>query len=235
MQFLYLVLRPQWTQAWWRIGITYAVLLVFLGDAVWEGYPGAASRVLLPMQLAFNVLVPAGRVWRLVLVLGNLTLLAAPAALESPAGEGYVLRGPDTLVYGVGRQKFSLDFGEDWYPVERHNNDYWCWSASSATITVHNPQPVPLVVRLRFILSADVSRNVSLRANGQGLWSGEADRHSSVEVTLNDVVLPAGTSLLEFLTDTPPALIGSDPRLLAFRVQNLRVDVQRRQIPAPAN
>ncbi len=235
VQFLYLVLRPQWTQAWWRIGITYAVLLVFLGDAVWEGYPGAASRVLLPMQLAFNVLVPAGRVWRLVLVLGNLTLLAAPAALESPAGEGYVLRGPDTLVYGVGRQKFSLDFGEDWYPVERHNNDYWCWSASSATITVHNPQPVPLVVRLRFILSADVSRNVSLRANGQGLWSGEADRHSSVEVTLNDVVLPAGTSLLEFLTDTPPALIGSDPRLLAFRVQNLRVDVQRRQIPAPAN
>jgi len=75
VQFLYLVLRPQWTQAWWRIGITYAVLLIFLGDAVWEGYPGAASRVLLPMQLAFNILVPAGRAWWLVLVLGNLTLL----------------------------------------------------------------------------------------------------------------------------------------------------------------
>jgi len=227
VQFLYLVLRPQWTQAWWRIGITYAVLLVFLGDAVWEGYPGAASRVLLPMQLAFNVLVPAGRAWRLVLVLGNLTMLAAPAALESPAGEGYVVRGPDALVYGAGGQKFTLNFEEDWYPVERLNNDYWSWSAGSADIAVRNPLAVPLVVRLRFTMTADGPRSVRLRVNGLGLWAGELTQHSSVGVSLNEVVLPPGESRLEFITDTPPRLLGSDPRPLAFRLQNLRFDVQR--------
>lgn len=233
VQFLYFVLRPQWSQAWWRIGITYAVLLVFLGDAVWEGYPGAASRVLLPMQLAFNVLVPAGRAWRLVLVLGNLTMLAAPAALESPAGEGYIVRGPDALVYGAGRQKLTLDFEEDWHSVERLNNDYWCWSAGSADITVHNPQAVPLVVRLRFTMTADGPRTVRLRINGLGLWAAELTQYSSLGVSLNEVVLPPGDSRLEFITDTPPRLLGSDPRPLAFRLQNLRLDVQR-ALPAGA-
>jgi hypothetical protein len=232
VQFLFLVLRPQWTQAWWRIGLSFAVLMIFLGDAVWEGYPGAASRVLLPMQLAFNVLVPVGRGWRAVLVLGNLTMLAAPAALESPTGDGYVVRGPDELVYGSGRQEFSIKFADEWYPVERHNNDYWTWSSGSAALTVLNPQTTPVVTRLRFTLNVDAPRNVRLRLNGTSLWATEIGDRSSLSVTLNEIVLPPGTSILEFQTDTPASLVGSDPRLLAFRLQNLRLDVQRLE-PAP--
>jgi hypothetical protein len=230
VQFLYLVLRPQWNQAWWRIGLSFAVLMIFLGDAVWEGYPGAASRVLLPMQLAFNVLVPAGRGWWAVLVLGNLTMLAAPAALESPTGEGYVVRGPDELVYGSAREKFAIDYGDEWYPVERNNNDYWCWAGGNGVIEVSNPQAVPLVVRLRFALTVATPRTVWLQLNGSQLWSTELDDHSSLQVTLNELVLPPGASKLVFVTDEPPSKLGSDPRPLAFRLQNLRVDVQR---PAP--
>jgi hypothetical protein len=203
------------------------VLLVFLGDAVWEGYPGAASRVLLPMQVAFNVLVPAGRAWWVVLVLGNLTMLAAPAALEAPLGDGYVVRGPDELVYGAGRQKLSMDFSENWYPVERHNYDYWCWSAGSAVITVTNPQPVPLLVRVRFTLNVNVPRSVRLRLNDGSLWATELGDHGSLNVVLSEILLPPGKSTLEFTTDVPPSHVGSDPRLLAFRLQNLRLDVQR--------
>ncbi|HEY0863458.1 MAG TPA: hypothetical protein VGD97_05085 [Lacunisphaera sp.] len=235
VQFLYLVLRPQWHQAWWRIGLSFAVLMVFLGDAVWEGYPGAASRVLLPMQLAFNVLVPAGRGWWAVLVLGNLTMLAAPAALESPAGEGYVIRGPDPLVYGSGREKFAIEYGDEWYPVERNNNDYWCWAGGDGTLVVTNPQPVPLVVRLRFALNVATPRTVRLQLNGSQLWATELDDHSSLQVTLNDIVLPPGASRLAFVTNEPPSHLGSDPRALAFRLQNLRVDVQRALPPSPAN
>jgi hypothetical protein len=235
VQFLYLVLRPQWTQAWWRIGLSFAVLMIFLGDAVWEGYPGAASRVLLPMQLAFNVLVPAGRGWWAVLVLGNLTMLAAPAALESPTGDGYVVRGPDELVYGSGRQKFTIEFADEWYPVERHNHDYWVWSSGSAALTVLNPQTTPVMTRLRFTMNVNAPRNVRLRLNGTSLWASEIGDRSSLSVTLNEIVLPPGTSTLEFYTDTPPSLVGSDPRLLAFRLQNLRLDVQRALSPAPAN
>lgn len=232
VQFLYLVLRPQWNQAWWRIGLSFAVLMIFLGDAVWEGYPGAASRVLLPMQLAFNVLVPAGRGWWAVLVLGNLTMLAAPAALESPTGEGYVIRGPDALVYGSAREKFALEYGDEWYPVERNNNDYWCWAGENAEITVTNPQAVPLIVRVRYALNVATPRTVSLQLNGTRLWSTELGDHSSVSVTLNELVLPPGRSQLVFVTNEPPSRLGSDPRPLAFRLQNLRVDVQRTQAPA---
>jgi len=230
VQFLYLVLRPQWNQAWWRIGLSFALLMIFLGDAVWEGYPGAAARVLLPMQLAFNVLVPAGRGWWAVLVLGNLTMLAAPAALESPTGEGYVVRGPDALVYGSAREKFAIEYADEWYPVERNNNDYWCWAGGNAVIAVTNPQAVPLVVRLRFALNVATPRTVWLQLNGTQLWSTELDDHSSLNVTLNELVLPPGSSRLVFVTDEPPSHLGSDPRPLAFRLQNLRVDVQR---PAP--
>lgn len=231
VQFLYLVLRPQWNQAWWRVGLSFAVLMIFLGDAVWEGYPGAASRVLLPMQLAFNVLVPAGRGWWAVLVLGNLTMLAAPAALEAPTGQGYVVRGPDELVYGSGRQKFAVDFGNQWHGVERKNNDYWVWSGGPAALTLHNPQAVPLVLRLRFALTVNARRGLWLRLNGTTLWTTELDEHGSVSVSLNELVLPPGTSTLEYFTDTPAGQIGSDPRLLAFRLQNLRFDLQR---PGPA-
>jgi hypothetical protein len=233
VQFLYLVLRPQWSKAWWRIGVSYAVLMIFLGDAVWEGAPGAASRVLLPLQLAFNVLVPAGRAWWLVLVLGNLSMLAAPAALESPTGEGYLVRGPDELVYGAERRKLAVQFADDWYPVERRNNDYWCWSAGNAGLTVHNPQPVPLTVRLRFTLNVNAPRSVRLRLNGKSLWATELGDLSSLSVVLNEVVLPPGMSALEFSTDTPPSRVGSDPRPLALRLQNLRLDVLRAGAAAP--
>lgn len=232
VQFLYLVLRPQWNQAWWRIGLSFAVLMIFLGDAVWEGYPGAASRVLLPMQLAFNVLVPAGRGWWAVLVLGNLTMLVAPAALEQPTGEGYVVRGPDELVYGSARERFAIDYGNEWYPVERDNDDYWCWAGGNGVIEVTNPQVVPLVVRLHFALTVATPRTVWLQLNGSQLWSTELDDHSSLQVTLNELVLPPGGSKLVFVTDVPPSKLGSDPRPLAFRLQNLRVDVERAVSPA---
>lgn len=56
------------------------------------GEPSAASRVLLPMQFAFNVLVPSGRWWVPVLLLGNLTLLTGHITLDPIANEGTNLR-----------------------------------------------------------------------------------------------------------------------------------------------
>ena len=226
VQFLFLLLRPQWDQAWWRIGLSFALLMIFLGDAVWEGYPGAASRVLLPMQLAFNILVPAGRAWWLVLVLGNLTLLAAPAALESPTGEGYVIRGRDELVYGRAGQQVTIDFSDTWYPVERHYNDYWCWSAGDAVLTLHNPHPAPLRARLRFSLNVNERRSVRLSINGADMWATELGSSGAVNVVLGELVLQPGDNVMEFSTDTPPSRIGNDPRPLSFRVQNLRLDLQ---------
>ncbi len=61
---------------WWRIGAVYSVLLLFLGPWVWSGY-WAACRAVLPLTVAFNLLLPAGRSFWPLLILGNLTALHA--------------------------------------------------------------------------------------------------------------------------------------------------------------
>lgn len=61
---------------WWRIGAAYSVLLLFLGPWVWSGY-WAACRAVLPLTIAFNLLIAPGRTFWPLLILGNLTALHA--------------------------------------------------------------------------------------------------------------------------------------------------------------
>lgn len=76
IHILVLWLSPQPQSAWWRIGAVYSVLFVFLSLWVWSGY-WAACRALLPMTIAFNLLLPAQRNFWPLWILGNLTLLHA--------------------------------------------------------------------------------------------------------------------------------------------------------------
>lgn len=68
--------NPEPQSAWWRIGATYSVLFVFLSPWVWSGY-WAACRALLPMTIAFNLLLPAQRNFWPLWTLANLTMLHA--------------------------------------------------------------------------------------------------------------------------------------------------------------
>lgn len=61
-------------EAWWRIGVAYGVLLLFLGEWVWSGY-WAACRAVLPLTIAFNLLLPPGRAFWPLWVAGNITIL----------------------------------------------------------------------------------------------------------------------------------------------------------------
>lgn len=62
--------------AWWRIGMAYGALLLFLGEWVWSGY-WAVCRAVLPLTIAFNLMLPASRHFWLLWSFGNLTLLHA--------------------------------------------------------------------------------------------------------------------------------------------------------------
>lgn len=62
--------------AWWRIGAVYSALFLFLSSWVWSGY-WAACRVVLPMTIAFNLLLPKGRGFWPLWIGGNLTILHA--------------------------------------------------------------------------------------------------------------------------------------------------------------
>lgn len=75
VQAFYLAWRVEWYRPWWRVGIAYAALMMLLGVPVLEGNPGAFVRVLLPMTLAYNVLLPNGRWFWPLLLLGNLTVV----------------------------------------------------------------------------------------------------------------------------------------------------------------
>ena len=74
-QAVVLAASRAWTSAWWRAGIATCALMVVLGPAVWYGYPDAATRVLLPMTVAFNAVLPRNRWFWPVFVLGNLTII----------------------------------------------------------------------------------------------------------------------------------------------------------------
>lgn len=66
--------NPQPQSPWWRIGAAYSLLLIFLSPWVWSGY-WAACRAVLPMTIAFNLLLPATRAFWPLWIIGNLTML----------------------------------------------------------------------------------------------------------------------------------------------------------------
>lgn len=68
--------NPQPQSPWWRIGAAYSLLLIFLSPWVWSGY-WAACRAVLPMTIAFNLLLPSTRGFWPLWILGNLTMLHA--------------------------------------------------------------------------------------------------------------------------------------------------------------
>jgi hypothetical protein len=53
----YVARTRDWRNPWWRLAAAYAVLLFVVDSAVWEGTPGAITRVVLPLTCGFNVLL----------------------------------------------------------------------------------------------------------------------------------------------------------------------------------
>jgi hypothetical protein len=79
-----------WSRAirepWWRMAAAFAVLLMLVHPVVWEGFPGAVTRVVLPLKFGVNILLvrtrPRGFWWWVVLC--NLDVVAGQAAIPNP-------------------------------------------------------------------------------------------------------------------------------------------------------
>ena len=69
---------------WWRVAAAYAVLMLLVDKAVWEGSPGAVMRVLLPLTVGFNILLlrHTDRSFWTWYVVGNLQLAFAYTMLR---------------------------------------------------------------------------------------------------------------------------------------------------------
>jgi hypothetical protein len=229
VQFLVIVLRPQWTSPWWRIGAAYALLMIFLGSAVWDGFPGAAARVLVPMTLAFNVVVPRGRWWWwLVLLLGNLSALSAVDQLRPPGHESFLIRGPAAVWEAPARQALDVTFTDQWYESEQSSFEYWRWSRGSAVIVIRNPQIVPVEIELDFDLRAVEERTVRVFQGDVLRWEGRVGREST-SVHLPQIELEPGANRWRFEPDGPPSFPNGDRlRPVSFNLRNLVIYAVRR-------
>ena len=87
VQVAYLAIRFDWTNAWWRLGAAYALLMPLLGRPLWDGEPPTALRVLLPLAIAFNVLLrdcERPRLFWPLFIAGNATVVHGLAMLRVP-------------------------------------------------------------------------------------------------------------------------------------------------------
>ncbi len=227
VQALVIAVRPRLQDAWWRVGAGYAVLLVVLGDLVWEGVPGAAARVLLPLTLAFNLVLPRGRRWWWVLLLGNLTVV--PAVLTSTVGvrDFVSVHGPSALTKTETGEWLRVEPGAEWQPLEhspwgRHR---WRWADGPATLRVYNPHPHPVAARIRFGLAAAQEQRAELRYAGQVLWTGTIGRRP-IQAEVSNVWILSGVSEWIFATDGMAQSAGpGDPRLILFNLRDVRLEL----------
>jgi hypothetical protein len=219
VQFLYLVSRWRPGDLWWRIGAVFAGMMVFLSTPVWEGFPGAATRVLLPMTLAFNVLVPRGRKWLPVLLMGNLSVIASVREFNPPR-EFFHLGGSRAALVHVRAEPAG-----GWYGVEHDRGVTWSWSSGEALLRIRNESARTIPARIRGRAgSAHDERRLRIVVSDTERWVAPiARRPVPFEVP---VALRPGETVVRFETDRPPTFAGEDVRPLAFRVLDLQVILQ---------
>lgn len=231
-QFFFFVFRIKRCDLWWRLGFAYAVLMISLGDAVWENYPSAAARVLLPMTLAFNISVPRGRWWALLLLVGNLGVLASADIIKPPGRESFVVEGPNSLrINPTNGQSVEAIYGtKNWWRVEKSRWEFWRWMKGDATIAVHNPQPFVLDAKISFRLRSVDERAARVSLGDKVLWSGMLPPGDAVPVTLAGIKLRPGDTVIGFASDRPAAYPGhNDPRRLSFSVRDFEIDLLHRE------
>jgi hypothetical protein len=221
VQAAFFLARPQRENRWWRIGAGYAVLFLFLGAAVWAGFPGAATRVLLPLGLAFNVLVARARASLWWLIAGNLTVAAGLLALKDVPRDATELAAART--HGTA---CIASLGDGWYGQERDSRHTWVWSRGRATVALQAWPKRKKTLRLEFSARSLDARTLFIRQAGRELWRGTVGAaylpRQSVPVQLTD-----GVATLELDTDAPGEREGpnADSRTLAFALYDARLAI----------
>ncbi len=223
VQGLFFALRWRPTDRWWRIGASFALMMVFMSTPVWEGYPGAATRVLLPMTLAFNILVPRGWRWAAIFLIGNLTLTATYYEY-SPPYEFHTVRGVEPLARAV-----RVLPGKGWYGTEINAKYHWRWTSGDAALRLLNDSGGPVLVTLQGQASSvEGERRLRISLGERMLWGDTVVAKSYTGFQFG-LTLPPGETVLAFRSDRPAERSGTDLRELSFLVANLEVVVR----PAP--
>ena len=182
-QAVYLTRRPLLENPWWRVGVAGVAMMILLGTSVWEGHPGATTRVLLPMSLAFAVVAVRMRAHWGWVAGGSLTVFSGVLALwHVPHSPGEIAAG--RFAHGA----YIAQVGDGWYGVERSRGRAWAWSASRADIAIETAPRTQHAVNVRLKLRAIAPRTVEVRVDGALVWQGD------VGEKLKTIAFPATTN-----------------------------------------
>ncbi len=219
VQAVFLLRRRRLEDPWWRVGATGVAMMVMLGTAVWEGHPGAATRVLLPMGVAFAVLaVRLGAGWGWIAG-GGLTVFSGVLALwHVPQAQGELAagRGAD------GAYLARLDTG--WYGIERDGRSTWAWSGSGAKLVVETAPRDTASRTFRVKVRTIAPRPVEVHTAGEVVWRGEvAERPAWIEFRATP--RERGRFELELRSAAAPQRENdhADARALGFAVYDVEV------------
>ncbi len=218
VQWFFFVLRWRPADAWWRLGVAYAGMMTFLATPVWEGQPGASTRVLLPMTLAFNILVPRGWKWLPLLIVGNLTVVSAYREYSPPAREFYQVTGERAV---LGAAKVELVSG--WYQPESNGRTTWRWSGKKSELRIKNTSAGLLAVAVRGGAASPKATQLRIYAGENLVWVGPIGER---QVPFRfGFTAPEGVTTLRFESEADGGPIGTDMRQLAFNIFDLEVVV----------
>lgn len=217
-QAIFFLPRTRWAGAWGLIGVGFAALVTVLDVAVWEGHPGAATRVLLPLTLAFFVVAARTRASWIWILTGAGTLPAGVLALvQVPTSERELSTGRGTDVAYTARA------GTEFYPLENADGRTWAWAARTASVAVETWPRIATEKTLSLELRTIAPRRVEVRQDGRVLWAGEVgSRRETVRV--ERVRFTGGRAKLDILSDTAPVPEGTGGRALGFALFAVRVD-----------
>ncbi len=221
VQALFIVSRwRHFNDAWWRIGAAYTALMAMIGTAVWEGYPGACTRVLLPLTLAFNLFAHRTRAALAWLILGNLGVGAGFLVLRD-----FPVNTHELFAGRTGGAATVIQIDSGWFGAEHTPKHVWSWSSGCSQLALRTWADTPVQAQLDFGLRSLAPRTVILRSAERELWRGQVGEKTtrfSIPLTL----VP-GDTRLEFSTDSPAIResANADARALAFALYDPRLSV----------
>ena len=218
-QAIFFLRRRRIGSAWWRVGATGVAMMALLGTSVWEGHPGAATRVLLPMGVAFAVLAVRERASWGWLMAGGLTVFSGVQALWHVPADPREL-GAGSFSSGA----YVAKLGDGWHCVERHRRAMWAWSAKEGSLSVEVAPSAsgPLQVRLK--MRAISARELNVRQNGAVVWRGTVNAQTQW-IEMSATPQDRRKISLTLSSDTPPTRENDHPdaRALGFAVYGVEV------------
>lgn len=205
---------------WSRAGAMYVALMFCLGPAVWAGFPGAATRVLLPLTLAFNLLAVRTRAAIGWLLVGNLTVCSGLLMLRDVHHDTHEL-----AAFHAGNVAVVARTDATWYGVERSSRHTWAWNRGSGGLTLETWPRDNRELRLAFSLRSLTPVTVTVAQGEIVRWSGKVGPGLAPASAV--VAVGPGAAPLRFFTDDRPAAESPEAgaRTLAFAVYDLRASL----------